>query len=235
MAWRLAIIEDNTDLLNELITYLDYRGYEVWGVCSAETFWRKLHRHPVDIILIDIGLPGEDGHSVLNYLHELGRYGLIVLTARGQQFDKLHSLSLGADKYLVKPVNFSHLADTIEALGQRLQRDKEAQVPTERMTTMSPTLPVSWRLEDGKLISPTGLYLELTPQEYRLVDRLMRELNQVCSKVELHEFLFYSTSEDEPELHRVDVVISRLRLKARQEGIHLPIRTIFGKGIVFVA
>ena len=109
MALRLAIIEDNADLLDELLAWLGYRGFEVWGTRSAEAFWRQLHSHPVDIVLVDIGLPGEDGFSVLNYLHELGHYGLVVVSARGQQQDKLQALSLGADAYLIKPVNFAHL------------------------------------------------------------------------------------------------------------------------------
>lgn len=104
MALRLAIIEDNADLLDELLAWLGYRGFEVWGTRSAEAFWRQLHSHPVDIVLVDIGLPGEDGFSVLNYLHELGHYGLVVVSARGQQQDKLQALSLGADAYLIKPV-----------------------------------------------------------------------------------------------------------------------------------
>lgn len=101
MALRLAIIEDNPDLLDELLAWLGYRGFEVWGTRSAEAFWRQLHSHPVDIVLIDIGLPGEDGFSVLSYLHELGHYGLVVVSARGQQQDKLQALSLGADAYLI--------------------------------------------------------------------------------------------------------------------------------------
>ncbi|HCA0388415.1 response regulator, partial [Klebsiella pneumoniae] len=121
MALRLAIIEDNADLLDELLAWLGYRGFEVWGTRSAEAFWRQLHSHPVDIVLVDIGLPGEDGFSVLNYLHELGHYGLVVVSARGQQQDKLQALSLGADAYLIKPVNFAHLAETLTALGARLR------------------------------------------------------------------------------------------------------------------
>ncbi len=122
MALRLAIIEDNADLLDELLAWLGYRGFEVWGTRSAEAFWRQLHSHPVDIVLVDIGLPGEDGFSVLNYLHELGHYGLVVVSARGQQQDKLQALSLGADAYLIKPVNFAHLAETLTALGRACAR-----------------------------------------------------------------------------------------------------------------
>lgn len=82
MALRLAIIEDNADLLDELLAWLGYRGFEVWGTRSAEAFWRQLHSHPVDIVLVDIGLPGEDGFSVLNYLHEMGHYGLVAVSSR---------------------------------------------------------------------------------------------------------------------------------------------------------
>ncbi|BBR04327.1 hypothetical protein WP3S18C02_15970 [Klebsiella quasipneumoniae] len=90
-----------------------------------------------------------------------------------------------------------------------------------------------WRLHEDKLISPDARTLELTQQEYRLVELLMRNRNEVCSKLELHACLF--AHESEPDLHRIDVVVSRLRHKARQQGIHLPVRAIFGKGLAFIS
>ncbi|HCM6488623.1 response regulator transcription factor [Klebsiella sp. 1SOBk12mer] len=235
MALRLAIIEDNPDLLDELLAWLGYRGFEVWGTRSAEAFWRQLHSHPVDIVLIDIGLPGEDGFSVLSYLHELGHYGLVVVSARGQQQDKLQALSLGADAYLIKPVNFAHLAETLTALGARLQQDRPAPQQPEMASAAPAPAPATglWRLHEDKLISPDARTLELTQQEYRLVELLMRNRNEVCSKLELHACLF--AHESEPDLHRIDVVVSRLRHKARQQGIHLPVRAIFGKGLAFIS
>lgn len=237
MALRLAIIEDNADLLDELLAWLGYRGFEVWGTRSAEAFWRQLHSHPVDIVLIDIGLPGEDGFSVLSYLHELGHYGLVVVSARGQQQDKLQALSLGADAYLIKPVNFAHLAETLTALGARLQQDRPAPQQPEMASAAPAPAPAPatglWRLHEDKLISPDARTLELTQQEYRLVELLMRNRNEVCSKLDLHACLF--AHESEPDLHRIDVVVSRLRHKARQQGIHLPVRAIFGKGLAFIS
>ncbi|HBT4721094.1 TPA: response regulator transcription factor [Klebsiella quasipneumoniae subsp. similipneumoniae] len=237
MALRLAIIEDNPDLLDELLAWLGYRGFEVWGTRSAEAFWRQLHSHPVDIVLIDIGLPGEDGFSVLSYLHELGHYGLVVVSARGQQQDKLQALSLGADAYLIKPVNFAHLAETLTALGARLQQDRPAPQQPEMASAAPAPAPAHatglWRLHEDKLISPDARTLELTQQEYRLVELLMRNRNEVCSKLDLHACLF--AHESEPDLHRIDVVVSRLRHKARQQGIHLPVRAIFGKGLAFIS
>ena len=220
MALRLAIIEDNADLLDELLAWLGYRGFEVWGTRSAEAFWRQLHSHPVDIVLVD-------------YLHELGHYGLVVVSARGQQQDKLQALSLGADAYLIKPVNFAHLAETLTALGARLRQDRPAAPPAEAIGTPPAVSPGSWRLQEDKLISPDARTLELTQQEYRLVELLMRNRNEVCSKLDLHACLF--SHESEPDLHRIDVVVSRLRHKARQQGIHLPVRAIFGKGLAFIS
>lgn len=80
---QVAIIEDNEDLREEMIFFLRARNHAVWGVSSAEQFWKELHRHPVDIVLVDIGLPGEDGFSVLDYLRTLGGFGLVVTTAGG--------------------------------------------------------------------------------------------------------------------------------------------------------
>jgi DNA-binding response OmpR family regulator len=81
-------------------------------------------------------------------------------------------------------------------------------------------------------VAPSGIALPLTQQEHRLMARLMRNPGEVCRKVDLHAFLF--PDEVEAELHRIDVVISRLRNKARLHGVTLPIRAIFGKGLAFI-
>ena len=230
MTLRVAIIEDSADLLDELLAFLRFRGFSAWGVHSAEAFWRQLHRDPVDIVLVDIGLPGEDGFSVLEYLHEIGEYGLIVMTARGHEQDKLQAFNLGADFYLIKPVNFSVLAETIDSLGARIVQQTPAHpdaAPDDEKAASS-----SWVLQPESLLAPSGIALPLTQQEHRLIARLMRNPSEVCRKVDLHAYLF--PDEDEAELHRIDVVISRLRNKARLHGMTLPIRAIFGKGLAFI-
>ncbi|VGO97524.1 Virulence transcriptional regulatory protein PhoP [Klebsiella quasipneumoniae subsp. similipneumoniae] len=157
----------------------------------------------------------------------------MVVSARGQQQDKLQALSLGADAYLIKPVNFAHLAETLTALGARLQQDRPAPQQPEMASAAPAPATGLWRLHEDKLISPDARTLELTQQEYRLVELLMRNRNEVCSKLDLHACLF--AHESEPDLHRIDVVVSRLRHKARQQGIHLPVRAIFGKGLAFIS
>ncbi|QNK08276.1 response regulator transcription factor [Enterobacter sp. JUb54] len=230
MTLRVAIIEDSVDLLDELLAFLRFRGFSAWGVHSAEAFWRQLHRDPVDLVLIDIGLPGEDGFSVLDYLHELGEYGLVVMTARGHEQDKLQAFNLGADCFLIKPVNFAVLAETLHSLGARLKQESAASLASAPVVEQAAS--ASWQLQPENLIAPSGAMLPLTQQEHRLLARLMHNRNEVCRKVDLHAYLF--PDESEPELHRIDVVISRLRNKARLHGVVLPIRAIFGKGLAFI-
>lgn len=223
---RIAILEDNLDLQEELRFFLEAKGFRVWGERSAEAFWKHLHANPVDIVLVDIGLPKEDGFSVLEYLRELGPYGLIVMSARGGQHDRLRGLELGADAYLVKPVNFADLVLAIDQLWQRLKLQASAAEPTAAPAA-------GWVLRDKCLSDPDGRELPLTSQEARLMSVLMRYPSEVCNKDLIHEQLF--GFHDEPDTHRVDVVLSRLRAKAQKQHISLPIRAVFGRGVVFLA
>lgn len=220
---RIAIIEDNQDLREELLFFLRSRGHSVWGVECAEKFWKQLHLTPADIILVDLGLPGEDGFSVIHFLHDLKQHGIIVMTARGTQQDRLRSLNLGADLHLVKPINFADLNRSITQLWQRLQSET---------AQACATLDTGWQLSDRTLCSPDGQELPLSPKEVLLLDLLLRNINSVCSKELLHDRLFGQGNQC--DTHRVDVIISRLRRKARQHQFQLPIRALFGKGLAFV-
>ena len=226
----IAIIEDSSDLREELIFFLQHRGYNVWGADCAESFWKKLHRSPADIVLVDLGLPGEDGFSVVEYLADLGNFGMIIVTARGQQSDKLRGLNLGADLYLVKPINFSELATTLQTLWQRMQHEQVSAGVTHQREHDG----TEWRLIAGHqcLATPNDTTVQLTPQEYKLLSILGRSPSEIFTKEALLDLMFQY--EETPELHRIDVILSRLRKKAKQHNISLPIRSIFGKGLVFV-
>lgn len=226
---RIAVIDDNQDLREELIFFLQHRDYTAWGAESAESFWKKLHRHPADIVLVDLGLPGEDGFSVVDYLNGLQGFGVIIVTARGQQQDKLRGLNLGADLYLVKPVNFAELITVINSLWQRLQR-AESLPATAQRTGDSNT---QWQLQASNSCLQIGAAsMKLSPQEYELLYILGHSAGEVFNRQTLTDLLF--RHDDQPDSHRVDVILSRLRKKAKIHQVHLPIRSIFGRGLVFV-
>ena len=182
-------------------------------------------------MLVDLGLPGEDGFDVIEHLADLGSCGMIIVTARGQQPDRLRGLNLGADLYLVKPVNFSELAAAIQALWQRIQHERH----NTGITHPQENPGAHWRLLASRqcLTTPDGETMQLSPQEYELLRILGRSASEVFSKEALLDLMF--SYDEDPDPHRIDVIVSRLRKKARQHDISLPLRSIFGKGLVFVA
>ncbi|NLQ19179.1 response regulator transcription factor [Marinomonas sp. M1K-6] len=232
----LAIIEDNNDLQEELNFFLKAKGYECWTATSAEEFWRKLHLQKADIFLVDIGLPGEDGFSLISHLSKLGDFGLVIITARGGKKDYLNGLNLGADLYLVKPVNFLELNEKLQALWQRMQLNKnEASDAAKNQPLIETTKKTGWRLESANscLVNPKEETLHLTQQEKELLELLLDQPNQILTRIYLNDALFKHQGYSD-DTHRVDVIVSRLRKKARDQDFTLPLKSIFAKGLVFI-
>ena len=191
---RIAIVEDDTDQLHNIEEFLLDCGYDVWGVGSAEAFYKGFTMHPVDVVILDIGLPGEDGLSVASLLKSKPEVGVIILSARDALTDRLAGMRAGADRYFVKPVNLLELVANIDATASRL-------VPTAMATPGTPAAPVphagaaaSWVLtaKDWVLTSPQGKSLQLTTHELMFVQQLIRADGQPVSKRELTEHLFAS-------------------------------------------
>ena len=222
---RLALIEDHQDLREELQTYLKSQGFPIWAVGSAEDFYKALTWQQADVVLVDLTLPGEDGLQVIKHLHQHSPCGIIAVTARGERDDRLLGLELGVDHYLVKPVDLEELAAVIQSLWRRMA-NKPVNIPT---TTQGP-----WQLDavSRTLHCPEGNALTLTDKEYAVLEHLLQHSSQVLSKEDLHQAVFPSSGVLDP--HRIEVILSRIRKKAKLAGIALPIRAIFGKGLVFV-
>ncbi|MDP2852107.1 MAG: response regulator transcription factor [Gallionella sp.] len=119
MLARIAVVEDDADLLDTMLEYLKIQGYPAWGVRNAEDFYRRFAADVVDVVVLDIGLPGEDGISVARHLRDLPDLTIIIVSARDALDDRLVGLKAGADRYLVKPVNLIELVANIEAVGRR--------------------------------------------------------------------------------------------------------------------
>ncbi|WP_328985303.1 response regulator transcription factor [Thiorhodovibrio winogradskyi] len=223
----LAIVEDEAPLRDNLELFLRSRGYAVCGVGSAEALYKQLATSPTQIIIVDIGLPGEDGFSLIEHLAAANRYGLIALTARGATADRIQGLQRGADLYFVKPVDLHELEAGIESLWRRLghasRRRREDQ-------------PNPWILEplDRRLRAPAGQVLALTARESELLDYLMSRPAEIISKDDLLCYLSGSAATD--DFHRIEALLYRLRKKAMEVFAQpLPVRAVFGRGISFVA
>ncbi|MBS4097474.1 MAG: response regulator transcription factor [Sulfuricella sp.] len=230
---HLAVVEDEPVLREYIVRFFKGHGYSCWGADSAEGFYREVAVRPTDIVLLDIGLPGEDGLNVARHLSAAGRYGIIIVSARGQVDDRLTGLDVGADAYLVKPVDLRELAATVDNLWRRLAKDRDPHGESPFVAAPASSAP-QWRLNrtDWSLISPGDKILPLTASEYRFVWRLMEAAGEPVSKE--HLMIALGGTPDSYDYHRIESLVSRLRKKALATlDSELPIKAIQSFGFVF--
>lgn len=232
---RVALVEDDEDLLQSTQEYLAHAGYRVWGEGSAEAFFRRFVGDPVDVVVLDIGLPGEDGLSVASLLEHNPNIAVIILSARDALEDRISGLRAGADLYLVKPVNLAELVANIDAVVKRLRAS--APLPVQDLAPPNPaTINHHWvlQLRGWQLTAPDGQCLKLTGREFALLHRLMEVQGQTVAKKDLANEIIGPRIGNASD--RINVLITRLRKKAADQlGQPLPIQTAHQIGYAFTA
>ena len=227
---RIAIVEDDLDLRDSMLEYLRAQGYPAWGVSSAEDFYRRFAIDAVDVVVLDVGLPGEDGISTARHLRELPDLTVIIVSARDALDDRLAGLNAGADRYLVKPVNLAELAANIGSIGRRSVPHKSA---TERTRELRAG---AWHLakQDWRLTEPDGKTVELTAREFLLLNCLFEAQGATVSKRAIADKIIGPRIFNSDE--RLDVMLARLRKKCLSTlGQALPIKTVHQVGYAFTA
>ncbi|GAB7564402.1 response regulator transcription factor [Methylobacillus methanolivorans] len=235
---RVIIVEDDLDLREETELGLRALGIDVTGVADATALYRELINKKYDIVILDVGLPGEDGFSILKHLRNSVQIGIVMVTARGAIDDRVQGLNDGADAYMVKPVDLKELASVVNSLARRLQakmveRRRQPQPSVELTTAQS--LP-TWKLckTHWTLVSPDNASIPLTPKEYAFLSRLVEKCGQPVPKA--HIIHAFGGDLDDFDFHRVEVMISRLRRKGKAiTGELLPIKALPGFGFSFTA
>ena len=229
----IAIIEDDEDLRLNIELFLRGKGYQVWGVPSAELFYKQLVVEPAELVLVDIQLPGEDGYSVISHLAAAGRYGIIAMTCNGGSTERIKGLSCGADMFFMKPLDLTELEAGIRAVIRRsICHGSTAQRPLVVATREEDKGQV-WQLvlQTNQLFAPDGRQTELTSREVVLLQLLMRVPGQTLDKNTIHAALGNHAEDD---FHRVESLLYRLRKKVESVSDQkLPIRAVFGRGLVF--
>lgn len=233
----IAIVEDHSDQLHSIEEFLLDSGYSVWGACSAEAFYKGFTVQPVDVVLLDLGLPGEDGLSVASLLKSRPEVGVIILSALDSLDDRLAGMRAGADRYLVKPVNLLELAANIDATASRLvPRAAADSLGSLGTVAVSAAQPACWVLamKDWVLSSPQGKCLQLTTHEFMFLQQLMRADGQPVSKRDLSTHLFGARAQNGAE--RLNLLLTRLRKKAAEAFAEpLPVKTLHQIGYAFTA
>jgi len=221
----IAVVEDEEDIRNNVAMFLEAQGFIVWSADSAESFYRQMLAQRPDLVIVDIGLPGEDGLSLISYLHDNTGIALVALTARGSSQDQAAGLNAGADYYFVKPADPYHLLAGIKAvLRKRSGADKTADDTLNRWMIMR---------QDAILYAPDGTTIPLSAREVQLLEYLMARPDTVITKTEL--LALCSKGGDADDYNKIEAVVSRLRRKVTETAaMRLPLRVVHGQGLSFV-
>ncbi|QYO77640.1 response regulator transcription factor [Devosia salina] len=227
LAPNVILVEDDDALRESLMDCFDPSGLNAVSAGTAMQFYRLLASRPCDVVVLDIGLPDEDGLSILRFLHEQRpEIGVIIMTARGTVADRISGLQTGADLYLVKPVEFEELEAAIRNLSRRLSTQ----------TAPDTGLPPAGKLwlfqnQNLRLIAPDNTPVPLTNLECRLLNVMARAGDSAISRADLLEALGYSETDAG---HRgLNAALVRLRAKVTEAtGLALPIQTLRGQGYV---
>ncbi len=217
------LVDDDEDFLEEILLGLSRLGVNVQGFDSAASLYRAYVAKPADIVILDIGLDGEDGLSIAAHLRASQSVGIIMATARGSVDDRIGGLKTGADAYLVKPIDVRELAAVVVALSGRLSRRSVA----------SPRQAPGWSLVEGGWVLTDGLgnRLRLTTSEQHLLGRLFVDRGETVERQALIEAM----GEDVYEFNyaHLDTIVSRLRRRAKRANMALPLHAIRGRGFAF--
>lgn len=219
---RLLLIEDDAPLRLTLARRLEADGYRVdLAADGADGLFQALE-YPLDLAIVDLGLPRLSGLEIVRRLRAEGRtLPILILTARASWQDKVTGLEAGADDYLVKPFDYPELAARVKALLRRATR-----AASNRLTLGPLTIDLT-----AQQVECAGRPLELTAFEYRVLEYLVRERARVVSKQELSDYLY--PHDDDRDSNVLEVLIGRLRRKLDPAGTLAPIETLRGRGYRF--
>jgi two-component system response regulator PhoP len=220
---RLLLIEDDAVLRLGIQRQLEADGYRVDLAVDGEDGLFQAREYPVDLAIVDLGLPKMNGLAVVQTLRAEGRtLPILILTARGSWQDKVKGLETGADDYLVKPFDYPELAARVKALLRRALK------ATSDTLTFG-ALQIDFSAQSTQL---NGLPLELTTFEYRVLAYLVRERARVVNKQELSDYLY--PHDEDRDSNVLEVLVGRLRRKLDPTGTLTPIETLRGRGYRFV-
>ncbi|WP_236166258.1 response regulator [Pseudomonas juntendi] len=213
MSTTLLVVDDDDEIRELLCDYLADAGYNVLEAADGEQMRAQLARHTVDLVVLDLMLPGEDGLSLCRQLQAKPGLAVIMLSAKGSTLDRIIGLEVGADDYLAKPFEPRELIARIKAVLRRPQR---LETQAQGTAGADAQLFAGFRLEHVKrlLTRPDGQTLALPRSDYRVLRELLEANNRVVSRDQLTRSAF--GRDHLPDDRSVDMCVSRLRQHLRR-------------------
>lgn len=229
---HLLVVDDHREIRESLRDYLQRHGYRVSVAPEAASARKILAHSAVELVVLDVMMPGEDGLSLCRHLREATALPVILLTALGEDTDRVVGLEMGADDYLVKPFNPRELLARIKAVLRRTQ----ALPPQSEAGEQQVLAFERWRLDLGRreLMDEQGVLVALSTAEFQLLRVFVRHPNIVLSRDQLLDLT--RGREAQPFDRSIDNQVSRLRKKIERDPKNPTlIKTQWGGGYCFTA
>ncbi len=226
---HILVVDDDPEIRELLGEYLEKNGCKATVVADGKGMWAALARGKVDLIVLDVMLPGEDGLALCRKLRAHSDTPVIMLTARGEETDRVVGLEIGADDYLAKPFSARELLARIKSVLRRYRSLPRNLRPEEVRAFVF----AGWRLDtvSRHLVSPAEVVTSLSGAELRLLRVFLEHPNHVLSRDQL--MMFLHGREAEPFDRSIDNQVSRLRHRLEDDPADPQIiKTVRGEGYV---
>ena len=226
---HILVVDDQREICEMVEDYLSGEGYRVSTAHDGAEMRHALAQSQVDLVILDLMLPGEDGLSLARSLREESDVGIIILTGRGETVDRIIGLEMGADDYLPKPFHLRELLARVNSVLRRVSAGRRAGAGAALEGTVC-------RLETGyvkpRITSPTGKEVRLTTGEFDFLVAFISNANQVLTRDQLLDFA--RNREAGPFDRTIDVQVGRLRRKLEPDPDNPTlIKTVRGSGYIF--
>jgi DNA-binding response OmpR family regulator len=233
---NILVVDDDPDIRELLCDYLGDKGYDVVAVSDADAMRSALADRIPKVVLLDIGLPGEDGLSLARHLRERYDVGIIMVSGAGETVDRIIGLEVGADDYIAKPFDPRELLARLKSVLRRCQSDAVTTVDANQTASVARSVKFGvgvLDLDSCRLLDAEGGEIPLTAMEFELLKVFAERPNRPLSRDQL---LNLTRNRDwDPFDRSIDIRIARLRRKVEPNPDKPEVlKTVRGMGYMFV-
>lgn len=226
---HILIVDDDAEILTLIKDYLEDHGYSVSTASNGQTMRHVMATREVDLVILDLVMPGEDGLTLTRHIRDTSSVGIIILTGKGDTVDRVVGLEMGADDYLGKPFSMRELLARIRSVSRRTTGRPEIRARRDDVARFA-----GWELDFAaqQLNSSAGEPVPLTGAEFALLAAMVNNPYRVLSRDRILDLVRHGG--DMPFDRAVDVLVFRLRQKIEADPKHPAlIKTVRGAGYMF--
>ncbi len=228
---HILVVDDDPRICRLLSRYLSKEGYRVSSAANGHEMQRVLDEEGVELLILDLGLPGEDGLSIARRLRPRSELGIIMLTGKSEAIDKVVGLEVGADDYITKPFDNRELLARVRSVLRRVRNAPSQPEESGRIAQFSG---LSLNLDTNELVSGLGEQIKLTHAEFKLLSAFVTHANRVLTRDNLLDHV--ADRDWQPFDRSIDVLVGKLRRKIEPDPKHpVMIQAVRGAGYKFSA